>query len=122
MMHHRAREEWDLAISTGARLLAIDPLLEHVHRSLILCHYRKGNRAGAIAQFEACKRVLMRELGIHPMRETVEAYEIVKSEKSISPIPKTPPAKLARELTDIRDSIEAAHRGLAKLMQDMPPT
>jgi len=56
------------------------------------------------------------------MRETVEAYEIVKSERPISPIRHARSASFTQELTNIRASLDAANRGLAKLMQELPPT
>jgi DNA-binding SARP family transcriptional activator len=68
---------WEEAIDYGRRLLAIDPLLEHVHRALMRCHYIRGNRASALKQYEACVGVLRDELGVDPMEDTRAAYETI---------------------------------------------
>lgn len=68
---------WEEAIDYGRRLLAIDPLLEHVHRALMRCQYIRGNRAAALKQYEACVAVLRDELGVQPMEDTRAAHETI---------------------------------------------
>jgi DNA-binding SARP family transcriptional activator len=85
-------QRWDHAIAFGRRLLAIDPLLEHVHRALMRCHYIRGNRAAALRQFEACADVLRRDLGVAPMTDTREAYETI-----MAATPWAPPTVAAKQ-------------------------
>lgn len=75
MHHHLQRSEWNAAIASGAKLLARDPVLEHIHRKIMASHHMKGDRASAIAQYESCKRTLRQELGVSPMKETTALYE-----------------------------------------------
>jgi DNA-binding SARP family transcriptional activator len=70
MQYHQARREWDLAIAHGKRLLRHDVLLEHIHRDLMHCYYRAGNRPSALKQFAECERRLREELDVGPMEET----------------------------------------------------
>jgi len=63
------------AITYGQKLLGLDPLLEHVHRELMLCHYRIGNRSAALRQYALCEDVLWSELNVEPMEETREIYQ-----------------------------------------------
>jgi DNA-binding SARP family transcriptional activator len=71
MEYHRGREAWSEAITHGQRLLGIDPLREHVHRELMRLHYLRGDRAAALRQYDACRRLLRHELKVDPMEETV---------------------------------------------------
>ena len=84
LFRHQGRASWDAAVACAKRLLDADPLLEHVHRDLMRTYYAKGNRPAALRQFEQCKRLLQRELGIEPMAETVELYRAIREEHSIS--------------------------------------
>jgi DNA-binding SARP family transcriptional activator len=70
LSYHMERQEWALAIQKGHTILGHDPLREHVHQCLMLCHHLMGNRPLAIRQYQACARVLEEELGIAPMEAT----------------------------------------------------
>ena len=64
----------DAAIQTASRLLAVDPLQEVVHRSLMRLYLTQGRRAAALRQYQMCVDVLQRELGVEPEAETRELY------------------------------------------------
>lgn len=72
-------KHWQAAIGFGRRLLDLDPLQEHVYRALMHCQFNAGNRAGALKQYAACKKILHDELQIEPMDETRETYEAIAS-------------------------------------------
>lgn len=59
------------ALAYAQRLLVHDCLSEHAHRRLMRLHYLRGDRAAAVAAFEACERVLKDELGLKPDAETL---------------------------------------------------
>ncbi len=63
----------DLAIAWAQRLLTIDPLQEDVHRSLIKLYVASHQPGLALAQYERCKDMLARDLGITPSAETEAA-------------------------------------------------
>lgn len=71
VLHHIQRGEWLSALGRGHQLLQHDPLREHVHRQVMSCHYRIGDRPSAIRQFQRCADVLQSELGLEPMAETL---------------------------------------------------
>ncbi|MEO1643324.1 MAG: bacterial transcriptional activator domain-containing protein, partial [Pseudomonadota bacterium] len=68
------RDDWSRAARLAERLLVLDPLLEHAHRTFMQAQFLMGNRAVAIRQFQACQDILDRELGVSPSEETVQMY------------------------------------------------
>jgi DNA-binding SARP family transcriptional activator len=54
------------AIEAGLAAVSSEPLRESAHRVLIRAYVQEGNRGEAIRQYEACRQVLRRELGIDP--------------------------------------------------------
>lgn len=68
-IHHR-RGAFDRAISCARSLLQEDPLREDTHRELIRLYSETGQRVMALRQFESCRAMLIKELGIEPMPET----------------------------------------------------
>jgi DNA-binding SARP family transcriptional activator len=71
---HAAAGEDRAAIAATTRLIALDPWREEAYRQLMVLLARTGERSGAIAQYEACRRVLADELGVEPMAETTALY------------------------------------------------
>ena len=67
--------ELEPAVQTGMRLLAIDPLQEHVHRVVMELYDKLGRRSAALRQYHLCAEVLQRELGIRPDAETRSLFE-----------------------------------------------
>jgi len=67
---HMAQGQLSRGLTVANRLLAMDPLQEQVHRSLIELHLRRGERALAVRQYQTCREILLRELGIEPDDET----------------------------------------------------
>jgi DNA-binding SARP family transcriptional activator len=89
MRWHFASGQWEVAIACGQKLLAQDPLLEHIHRSIMRCYVELGLRSAAIRQYGSCVERLHRELGIEPMKETVILYRSICGAQS--------PAEIAAE-------------------------
>jgi DNA-binding SARP family transcriptional activator len=58
----RHAEATDAAIAA----VASDPLRESAHRALIAAHLAEGNCGEAIRQYDSCRRLLRRDLGIAP--------------------------------------------------------
>ena len=58
------------ALKVANRLLTIDPLQEDVHRAIMRLHLCRGERVPALNQYDTCRQVLDRELGIEPDEET----------------------------------------------------
>src|SRR5262245_37890531 len=67
----------EAAISTGTRLLRLDPLHEITHRALMRLYAGAGRRVEAIRQYRTCVDVLLRELRAEPESATVELYQVL---------------------------------------------
>ncbi len=76
---HTARGEYEDAILTLQRLLALAPWSEWAHRHLMLCYALAGRRADALAQYRQCRRLLQEHLDVEPMPETTRLYERIRN-------------------------------------------
>jgi DNA-binding SARP family transcriptional activator len=70
---------WNAGIAPARRLLAQEPWLEEGHRHLMLMLARSGQRQAAIAQYQACKRVLAEELGVEPLPATTALFNRLRA-------------------------------------------
>ena len=78
----------DEAVATAQRSLRIDPLQESMHRTLIRLYLQSGDTTNALQQYDACVKVLKRELAVEPDGETKGLYnEIVNLRKRRSAAP-----------------------------------
>jgi DNA-binding SARP family transcriptional activator len=76
LLGHQAKlDDHAAAIATALRLLALDPLQEAVHRTLMRIYARQGRRDAALRQYQNCVDTLRRELSVEPETETRELYQ-----------------------------------------------
>lgn len=93
-----ARQDWSSGLRYGRRLLELDPLMEHVHRAIMRCHYHNGDRPLAMRQYALCEQLLREELGVEPMDETRRIQETILA---VTPLPQSEPYSTApRQRTD----------------------
>jgi DNA-binding SARP family transcriptional activator len=76
---HEGRGELKTAERYARRQLELDPLREDTHRQLMRLLNSQGQRGAALAQYQACCRVLRDELGVEPDAETLLLYQQIKS-------------------------------------------
>jgi predicted ATPase/DNA-binding SARP family transcriptional activator len=76
---------WDAATRTLRRLLTIEPWREAAHRQLMMLLARQGDFEAALAQFDRCRQLLVAELNVEPMPETVSLYERIRSARILPP-------------------------------------
>src|SRR5499427_9479534 len=75
------------AVQTAVRLLALDPLREETHRTLMRLYAQQGRLGDALRQYQECVSVLRAELGVEPGEETRRLYrEIVPRRRAIVPV------------------------------------
>jgi adenylate cyclase len=67
------------ALNHGLKLIALDPLQEQVHRSLMRLYAAQGRNDAALAQYERCKQELSSQLGVQPEAETETLARTIKS-------------------------------------------
>jgi DNA-binding SARP family transcriptional activator len=72
----RARPE--NALNHARRWLQLDPLHEPAHRALMQLYAEAGQHAAALRQYQECARILQTELGVSPLAETTQLYEVIK--------------------------------------------
>jgi two-component SAPR family response regulator len=68
------------AIEICRSILEKDDCREKVHRRLMLCFYRVGNRDQALRQFHKCSKILKRELEVKPSSKTIELYKKIQDD------------------------------------------
>jgi predicted ATPase len=111
--HHLECSEAEEAVSYARRQLEIDNLRESAHRQLIMALNQLGKRAEAIRQYESCRDLLRKELGVAPSAETDALAASIRREyeagpaRSRLPEPETPligrEVELAGVLSLLRD-------------------
>ena len=79
--YHEKRGEYEKAQSIAWRQLELEPWEESAHQLLMRVMALSGQRSAALAQYEACRKVLDEELGVEPSEETRELYEQIRSGK-----------------------------------------
>jgi DNA-binding SARP family transcriptional activator len=77
LAHQRRQGATEAATQTALRLLAVDPLQEPAHRTLMRLYADLGRRGAALRQYQQCVSVLQRELGTEPDAETKQLYETI---------------------------------------------
>ena len=63
--------DYRAALMHAERLLETDPVSESAHRRVMRLQYLLGDRGAALTAFERCRAVLMHELNVAPMPETL---------------------------------------------------
>jgi DNA-binding SARP family transcriptional activator len=66
------------AIHYAQRLVALDPLNEASHRLLMGIYLQAGQHSAAIRQYELCRNILRKELGVDPQPETRLLYKQIR--------------------------------------------
>ncbi|MGE5139486.1 MAG: ATP-binding protein, partial [Rudaea sp.] len=104
----------------AARQLEIDAWREEAHRQIMRVLAAQGDRSGALVQYENCRRILARDLGIEPSAETRTLYDQIKRGEPMAqnaqpvrpgpaltplPVPGTPFIGRERELDEIEQQL-----------------
>ncbi|MFN2132358.1 MAG: tetratricopeptide repeat protein, partial [Anaerolineae bacterium] len=80
---HEAQGDLRQAIQVSRRQIEIEPGHEEAHRTLMRLLALDGQRSAALAQYEACVRVLDEDLNVRPGVETSELYEAIRDGKIV---------------------------------------
>jgi len=119
--YHDRRGEHDREQHYALRQLELDPWREEAQRQLMRALACSGQRSAALAQYEACRRVLKVELGVEPVPETIRLYERIcdgldgglSASTSAVRLPASPTAFIGREreISEVIELLEdPAHR------------
>ena len=77
--HLERRGEWRRALELLRSLLGRDDLEERTHAEIMRLHDLLGEREAALLQFEHCRSVLQRELGLEPLPETIQLADRIRN-------------------------------------------
>lgn len=112
LAHHRDQGAADAAIELAHRVLAIDPLHEDAHRTLIGLYVRQGARGEALKQYERYREMLQRELGLEPDAETRQlAQQLSREQEPPVAAAPVPPGRARHETAGAQIAGEGAPRG-----------
>lgn len=110
------------------QVLAREPIREEAHRGLMHIYATRGSDARALHQYQQCKEVLVKELGVDPSSETTQLYEEIlrgevrslqlpRSLPHTNPMPPLPPLVGRRpELETISGLLELLGRGAGSVL------
>jgi DNA-binding SARP family transcriptional activator len=90
MCYCDAQQIYDTGLGYGEQALRHDYSDERTHRRMMRLHYRSGNRAAALHQYQRCVAALRDELGVLPTERTKALYEQIRVDAV--DIPDRPPA------------------------------
>lgn len=76
--YHELHGDYQAARGYASRQLELDPWREEAYRQLMRVLALDGQRSAALAQYEACKRILAEELDVEPSAETRKLYEEIR--------------------------------------------
>jgi hypothetical protein len=93
--HYGERGDYERACAVAWREAELAPWLEGAHWRLMRWLALSGQRAAALAQYKACCRLLMEELGVRPAARTTSLYEAIRDGTFSPRSPLTPVLDLA---------------------------
>jgi predicted ATPase/DNA-binding SARP family transcriptional activator len=79
LAHSIAWGEYETGLCYARRLLELEPWLEDAHRQTMRLLAARGERTAALAQYNACRRVLNEELNVEPSPETQALAESIRA-------------------------------------------
>ncbi len=74
----RALGDFEASLAYACRLLQHDPLREDVHVEVMRLYCELGDRNAALQQYQRCRAILARELGVEPMPETTALFDDIR--------------------------------------------
>lgn len=80
------RSNFDQAYKFAWRYVEMAPLEESAHRMLMRLFTRSGRRNAALQQYQLCKSIISREIGIEPSPETQYLYSQILNNQPIDRI------------------------------------
>jgi DNA-binding SARP family transcriptional activator len=86
MCYYQSQGAFEKGLACGHKILDLDPLREEIHRDLMRLYVAYGQRAFGVRQYEICRELLEKELGIPPMLETQALYKQIVSDNDLPAI------------------------------------
>lgn len=77
LVYHGLHANYERGLAYGEDIITRDCTREKVHRQMMWLHALAGNRNAALTQYRRCCLILQDELGIPPMEETQNMYQLL---------------------------------------------
>jgi DNA-binding SARP family transcriptional activator len=77
--YHLERGEYTRTRNYAVRQIELESCHEEAHRALMSALARDGQRGAALAQYDACRKILAREFNTAPSEETTKLYEKIRA-------------------------------------------
>lgn len=101
--HHEQRSDYAQALLFALRHCELEPWSEEAHRRVMRLYACNDQLGAALDQYQACCRVLQKELAVQPEEETQQlANSIRKGELSPAPAKRLPAAAIAPPIAERR--------------------
>ena len=78
-VYHARRGEYNHMEQAARRRIELDAFDEGAYRQVMQALVQQGRRGDALAQYEACRRILTGELGVEPSAETTKLYQRIRN-------------------------------------------
>ncbi|GJM42318.1 MAG: hypothetical protein DHS20C20_26000 [Ardenticatenaceae bacterium] len=75
------QNRFDKGVILGNRVLSYDAAHERTHRHLMRIYYLAGDRTKSIRQFEKCRSIIEKELGVPPSKRTIHLLQKIQNEQ-----------------------------------------
>lgn len=89
---HEEAQDLDLAVQAAVRLVALDPLQESAHRTLMRLYAAQGRATSALRQYDHLAALLKRELDEEPEPETRQLQAEIARRRRRTPPAAAPPS------------------------------
>lgn len=90
-------EQYQEAIESCQRLIALEPCRESAYRAKMLYHYYAGEEPKALQTYEDCIKAIKEELGVDPAQETRALRDLIQ-QGQVPQLPKVIPNNLPASL------------------------
>jgi TolB-like protein len=84
---YRKAQDLGRCLQAAVRLLMLDPLREDIHRDVMRIHAAQGRLSSAMKQYDTCRDILWRELGIQPEPETQKLFHELRRRREHAAAP-----------------------------------
>jgi DNA-binding SARP family transcriptional activator len=81
--HYLEKNRFATCIRICQKILAEDDCREEIHRRLMRCYSRQGQRNMALRQYSLCVETLQKELEVPPMDETFDLYQRIRNGEKV---------------------------------------
>lgn len=120
MSYCEMRHEYERGIVYGSQILRCDVARERTYRRLMRLYYLRGDRTGALRQYERCTQVLAEELDVRPGRKTLALYQQIKEDRPLtSPPPPVTAAASPALLVELLQHLDRLQTSLAEAQEQV---